>query len=53
MFVKNKEIELNIPLVYVIIRFSELVMDELMTHEGNEKIEHGYYKIMNGQMRLF
>lgn len=26
---------------------------EIMTHEGNEVIEHGYYKIMNGQMSLF
>ena len=26
---------------------------EIMTHEGNERIEHGYYKILNGQMSLF
>ena len=26
---------------------------EIVTHEGNEKIEHGYYKIMNGQLSLF
>lgn len=39
--------------IKLIIKPQSLSNMEIMTHEGNEKIEHGYYKIMNGQMSLF
>jgi|GEM_PF-984387 len=39
--------------VKLVIRQQNLSNYEIMTHEGNERIEHGYYKIMNGQMSLF
>ena len=35
------------------IKPQALTNKEIMTHEGNENIEHGYYKIMNRQMSLF
>ena len=35
------------------IKMQALSNYEIMTHEGNELIEHGYYKIMNGQLNLF
>ena len=35
------------------IKMQALSNNEIMTHEGNELIEHGYYKIMNGQLNLF
>jgi hypothetical protein len=37
----------------LVIKAQTLSNFEVMTHEGNERIEHGYYKIMNGQMSLF
>ncbi|MCR5626224.1 MAG: hypothetical protein K6F99_02790 [Lachnospiraceae bacterium] len=39
--------------IKLVIKQQNLSSFEIMTHEGNEKIEHGYYKIMNGQMSLF
>ncbi len=39
--------------IKLVIKQQALSNFEIMTHEGNEKIEHGYYKIMNGQMSLF
>lgn len=39
--------------IKLVIKTQNLSNFEIMTHEGNEKIEHGYYKIMNGQMSLF
>ena len=39
--------------VKLVIKPQNLSNYEIMTHEGNERIEHGYYKIMNGQMSLF
>ncbi len=39
--------------IKLVIKPQNLSSFEIMTHEGNEKIEHGYYKIMNGQMSLF
>ena len=39
--------------IKLVIKMQSLSDHEIMTHEGNERIEHGYYKIMNGQMSLF
>lgn len=39
--------------IKLVIKTQSLSNFEIMTHEGNERIEHGYYKIMNGQMSLF
>ena len=39
--------------IKLVIKAQNLSNFEIMTHEGNERIEHGYYKVMNGQMRLF
>ena len=39
--------------IKLVIKTQNLSNFEIMTHEGNEKIEHGYYKIMNGQLSLF
>lgn len=39
--------------IKLLIKPQTLSNFEIMTHEGNEKIEHGYYKIMNGQLSLF
>nr|WP_027871259.1 hypothetical protein [[Eubacterium] cellulosolvens] len=39
--------------IKLVIKAQSLSNFEVMTHEGNERIEHGYYKIMNGQMSLF
>ena len=39
--------------IKLVIKQQALSNFEIMTHEGNERIEHGYYKIMNGQMSLF
>ena len=39
--------------VKLVIRQQSLSNLEIMTHEGNEKIEHGYYKTTYGQMTLF
>ena len=39
--------------IKLVIKSQSLSDFEIMTHEGNERIEHGYYKIMNGQMSLF
>lgn len=39
--------------IKLVIKRQALSNFEIMTHEGNEKIEHGYYKIMNEQMSLF
>ncbi len=39
--------------IKLVIKQQSLSNFEIMTHEGNERIEHGYYKIMNGQMSLF
>ena len=39
--------------VKLLIKPQTLSNFEIMTHEGNEKIEHGYYKIMNSQLSLF
>jgi len=39
--------------IKLVIKQQALGNFEIMTHEGNERIEHGYYKIMNGQMSLF
>lgn len=36
--------------IKLVIKSQNLSNFEIMTHEGNEKIEHGYYKVMNGQM---
>lgn len=39
--------------IKLVIKMQSLSNYEIMTHEGNERIEHGYYKIMNGQLSLF
>lgn len=39
--------------IKLVIKQQALSTFEIMTHEDNERIEHGYYKIMNGQMSLF
>jgi len=39
--------------IKLVVKQQTLSNFEIMTHEGNERIEHGYYKIMNGQMSLF
>lgn len=39
--------------IKLVIKEQNLSNRAIMTHEGNERIEHGYYKIMNGQMSLF
>ena len=36
--------------IKLVIKSQNLSNFEIMTHEGNETIEHGYYKVMNGQM---
>ena len=39
--------------IKLVIREQNLSNHAIMTHEGNEKIEHGFYKVMYGQMSLF
>lgn len=39
--------------IKLVIKSQMLSNKEILTHDGNERIEHGYYKIMNGQMSLF
>ncbi len=39
--------------IKLVIKEQNLSHYGIITHEGNERIEHGYYKIMNGQMSLF
>lgn len=39
--------------IKLVIKMQSLSNYEIMTHEGNERIEHGYYKIMNEQLSLF
>ena len=39
--------------IKLVIKQQALSNFEIMPHEDNERIEHGYYKIMNGQMSLF
>ena len=39
--------------IKIVVRPQSLSNKEILTHEGNEDIEHGYYKIMNRQMSLF
>ena len=39
--------------IKLVVKQQALSNFEIMTHEGNERIEHGYYKIMNGQISLF
>ena len=39
--------------IKLVIKTQSLSDFEILTHEGNERIEHGYYKIMNRQMSLF
>ena len=39
--------------IKLVVKQQSLSNFEIMTHEGNERIEHGYFKIMNGQMSLF
>ena len=39
--------------IKLVIKMQSLSDSEIMTHEGNEKIEHGYYKLTNRQLSLF
>ncbi len=39
--------------IKLVIKSQSLSNFEIMTHAGNEMIEHGFYKVMNGQMSLF
>ena len=39
--------------IKLVIKEQKLSNHAIMTHEGNELIEHGYYKVMNGQLSLF
>lgn len=39
--------------IKLVIKEQKLSDHAIMTHEGNELIEHGYYKVMNGQLSLF
>ena len=39
--------------IKLVIKSQSLSNFEIMTHAGNETIEHGFYKVMNGQMSLF
>ncbi len=39
--------------IKLVIKKQSLSDQEIMTHEGNDIIEHGYYKITNGQLSLF
>ena len=39
--------------IKLVIKMQNLSNYEILTHEGNERIEHGYYKVINGQLRLF
>ncbi len=39
--------------IKLVIKKQSLSDQEIMTHEGNDVIEHGYYKITNGQLSLF
>lgn len=39
--------------IKLVIKSQNLSNFDILTHEGNERIEHGYYKIMNGQMSFF
>ena len=42
-----------IVIIKLVIKKQSLSDQEIMTHEGNDVIEHGYYKITNGQLSLF
>ncbi len=39
-------------IIKLVIKSKNLSNSEIMTHEGNEKIEHGYYKVVNRQISL-
>ncbi len=39
--------------IKLLIKTQNLSNIEVLTHDNNEKIEHGYYKITNGQLSLF
>jgi len=39
--------------IKLVIKKQSLSDQEIMTHEGNDVIEHGFYKITNGQLSLF
>ncbi|MCR5539846.1 MAG: hypothetical protein K6F71_03275 [Ruminococcus sp.] len=39
--------------IKLVIKIHTLSDHEILTHEGNERIEHGYYKIINRQLSLF
>ena len=39
--------------IKLLIRSNNLSNFDIMTHEGNEKVEHGYYKITKGQISIF
>ena len=39
--------------ITLVIKIQNLSDHEILTHEGNERIEHGYYKVINGQLSLF
>ena len=40
-------------IIKLAIKTQSLSNFEILTHEGNERIEHGYYKIMNRQLSFF
>ena len=50
MFDIAKHFNVQLICIKPVIKMQNLSNYEIMTHEGNELIEHGYYKIMNGQL---
>ena len=38
--------------IKLVIKIQNLSSYEILTHEGNERIEHGYYKLINEQLSL-
>ena len=39
--------------IKLVVKEQPLSNKSIMTHEGNERIEHGFYKVMYGQMSMF
>lgn len=39
--------------IKLFVRSQSLSDKEILTHEGNELIDHGFYKVMNKQISLF
>ena len=52
--INNGDVNINFgTVIKLLIKDQLLSNNSILTHEGNERIEHGYYKVVNKQMTLF